>query len=190
MNGEQDIITAVSEDDWMVAILAAAKTLELPDWWICAGFIRSKMWDHLHHYSHRTPLGDIDVIYFDAENQEEAEEKRCESMLVEIMPNVPWSVKNQARMHTRNQLAPYSSSVDAISKFPETATAVGIKLSPDNQLVVTAPCGTEDLLNLHVTPTPHFMQHPELLPIYQQRLENKSWQTNWPKVTVIPITGQ
>ena len=36
--------------------------------------------------------------------------------------------KNQARMHVVNNMLPYSSSVDAISKFPETATALGVTL--------------------------------------------------------------
>lgn len=57
MEGEQKIIAAVREDEWMMDILAAAKTLELPDWWICAGFLRSKMWDEMHRYEYRTPLG-------------------------------------------------------------------------------------------------------------------------------------
>lgn len=184
MEGEQKIIAAVREDEWMMDILAAAKTLELPDWWICAGFLRSKMWDELHRYEYRTPLSDIDVIYFDAEKQEETDEKRYESILADILPKVPWSVKNQARMHRRNQLSPYESAVDAISKFPETATAVGIKLSPDNHLIVAAPCGTEDLLTLQVKPTQHFIQHLELLPIYQKRLADKSWQTHWPKLSL------
>lgn len=115
------------------------KQLNLPDWWICAGFVRSKIWDTLHWFEERTPIPDIDVIYFDPRNIEENEEKKYEDKLKMIMPNFPWSVKNEARMHNRNNGQPYSSSVDAISKFPETATAIGVKLDEKDNVILTAP---------------------------------------------------
>ncbi|MBN8190599.1 nucleotidyltransferase family protein [Bacillus sp. NTK074B] len=43
---EQDIINLVKKDAWMMSMIEAAKMLHLPDWWICAGFIRSKVWIH------------------------------------------------------------------------------------------------------------------------------------------------
>ena len=52
----------------MMEILTTVEKLQLPDSWICAGFIRSKVWDHLHEKEYRTPLADIDVIYFDKVN--------------------------------------------------------------------------------------------------------------------------
>ncbi|HHP0981978.1 TPA: nucleotidyltransferase family protein, partial [Bacillus anthracis] len=47
---EQDIVRLIENDEWMMNVLQIAKSLELPDWWICAGFIRSKIWDTLHNY--------------------------------------------------------------------------------------------------------------------------------------------
>jgi hypothetical protein len=44
-------------------------------------------------------------------------------------------------MHIRNKLPPYSASVDAISKFPETATALGIKIGEKDNVILTAPYG-------------------------------------------------
>ncbi len=32
-------------------ILETANSLNLPDWWICAGFVRSKIWDTLQRVS-------------------------------------------------------------------------------------------------------------------------------------------
>jgi hypothetical protein len=129
ITNEQDIIQLVKKDPWMMDILQTAKQLNLPDWWVCAGFARSKIWDTLHGFEERTCIPDIDVIYFDAENTDELEEKKYEQQLFNMSPNVPWSVKNEARMHIINNMSPYSSSVDAISKFPETATALGLKLN-------------------------------------------------------------
>jgi hypothetical protein len=101
-----------------------------------------------------------------------------------ILPGVPWSVKNQARMHVINNIPPYTSSEDAISKFPETATALGVKLDKANNLVLTAPCGIEDVLNLEVKPTPFFTETKELAAIYEQRLMKKKWKAIWHKVKV------
>ena len=128
-------------------ILRSAQSLNLPDWWVCAGFVRSKIWDVLHEFKERTPLPDIDVIYFDESNTDEEIEKSYESILKQRQPTIPWSVKNQARMHTVNNDFPYSSSTEAIAKFPETATALGVKLDEEGKLVLTAPHGIKDVVN-------------------------------------------
>src|SRR5690625_2648685 len=140
----------------MMDVLNDVKKLQLPDWWVCAGFVRSKIWDVLHFFSERTPLPDIDVIYYDTADMSEFIEKELQNQLKEYNPTIPWSVKNQARMHHKNKVPPYSSSVDAISKFPETATALGVRIDVEEKLILTAPCGIHDVLNLQIKPTPYF----------------------------------
>jgi hypothetical protein len=187
VKNEADIIQHIREDKWMMDLLSAAQALQLPDWWICAGFVRSKIWDVLHSFNVRTPLPDIDVIYFDPIHLDETEEKRLEEKLKIIHPHIPWSVKNQARMHLVNNIPPYSSSIDAISKFPETATALGLTLDDQNQIVFTAPCGIEDLIHCVVKPTSFFMQSKERAAIYEARLVKKNWRATWSKVTIFHI---
>lgn len=182
MQNEQDLLALIEEDAWMMEILKAAQSLDLPDWWICAGFVRSKIWDTLHGYKKRTALSDIDVIYFDSKNRTEEIEKKLEADLHALIAGLPWSVKNQARMHTVNNLDPYASSTDAISKFPETATALGVKLDQQDRLVLTAPCGIQDVLDMKIRPTPHFKNIEGLLGIYEERLKNKKWKQTWPKL--------
>src|SRR5690625_7765066 len=126
IQNENDIVKAIKEDEWMMNILFAVKSLDLPDWWICAGFVRSKIWDMIHDYNERTPLPDIDVIYFDLENTSDFEEKAMEATLTTLLSNVPWSVKNQARMHIKSILPPYSSSVVGISKFYDASTSFDV----------------------------------------------------------------
>jgi hypothetical protein len=98
INSEKDIIDLIRSDEWMMEILRAAKTLQLPDWWICAGFVRSKIWDVLHGFSKRTPLSDVDLIYFDAANKDEAFEKQIEHKLSQAYAQYPLvskkSIKN------------------------------------------------------------------------------------------------
>ncbi|MEK4628556.1 nucleotidyltransferase family protein [Solibacillus sp. FSL R7-0682] len=184
MLNEQKIIELISKDKWMMDILMTVKSLDLPDWWVCAGFVRSKIWDTLHNYSKRTPIPDIDVIYFDPLKLDEAEEKTLENKLKIQTPNIPWSVKNEARMHIRNNMSPYTSSIDAMSKFPETATALGVKLDENNKVILAAPCGIADVVNLEVKPTPYFTNCPERMGIYETRLLQKNWQSIWPKINV------
>src|SRR5699024_11059927 len=184
LKSEKDILKIISEDDWMMDILTTAKSLNLPDWWVCAGFVRSKIWDILHGYCERTPIPDIDVIYFDDTNLNENEEKRLEEILISIHPNEPWSVKNQARMHITNNISPYSSSFDAISKFPETATALGVKFDANDTLILAAPHGVADVLSLEVKPTDYFKEDEERMAIYKQRIATKNWKSNWGKIKV------
>lgn len=181
---EKDVIRLVSEDEWMMDILRSAQSLNLPDWWVCAGFVRSKIWDVLHGFGERTPLPDIDVIYFDESNLEEEIEKRYEDKLTQRQPTIPWSVKNQARMHTLNNDLPYSSSIEAIAKFPETATALGVKLDEEGKIVLTAPHGIEDVVNFHICPTPYFSEKEERMEYFHKRVHKKKWELIWFKVKV------
>ena len=179
MINEEKIIELITEDKWMMNILKAAKSLNLPDWWICAGFVRSKIWDTLHNFIERTPIPDIDVIYFDPTNIDELMEKKLEEMLKTLLPNIPWSVKNEARMHFKSKMLPYSSSVDAISKFPETATALGVKLDERENMKLTAPCGISDVINLELKPTLFFTETKERVEIYEARITKKNWESTW-----------
>lgn len=187
VENEQDIIRLVKDDKWMMDILETAKSLNLPDWWVCAGFVRSKIWDTLHDFADRTPMPDVDVIYFDKSNLDEEVEKKLEMKLVSLNPGIPWSVKNEARMHVVNNIPPYSSSIDAISKFPETATALGLTLDEQNHVVLTAPWGIEDVTNLVLKPTPYFEETKELADIYERRLLKKNWKGIWYKIKVVHI---
>jgi uncharacterized protein len=184
---EKDVIRLISEDDEMMAILRAAKSLELPDWWVCAGFVRAKVWDTLHGFRERTPLPDVDVIYFDKMNTDERQEKKLEERLRQIFPNIPWSVKNEARMHIVNHIPPYSSSIDAISKFPETASALGVKLDVHENMILEAPWGISDVLNLDVKPTPFFSETKERMDIFKERLIRKNWSSIWKKIKIHPV---
>jgi hypothetical protein len=46
----------------MMDIIKSAKSLNLPDWWICAGFVRSKIWYTLHYFNERTPIKISDYL--------------------------------------------------------------------------------------------------------------------------------
>ncbi|WP_219835092.1 nucleotidyltransferase family protein [Paenibacillus sp. R14(2021)] len=187
MMNERDIIRLAAEDEWMMDVLRAARSLALPDWWACAGFVRSKVWDTLHGFEVRTPLPDVDIVYFDSESTDEAAEKEFERQLRVVMPDVPWSVKNQARMHTLNGNPPYASSVDAISKFPETVTALGLSMDDKGDMRLAAPCGIDDLVLMIVRPTPYVQAHPAMFGLYENRMAKKNWRAVWHRIEIQPI---
>lgn len=187
MINENKIILLISEDKWMMEVLKSVKALNLPDWWICAGFIRSKIWDILHNFSERTPVPDIDVIYFEPTNINEFEEKKLEEKLKSLIPYIPWSVKNEARMHIKSNMPPYTSSADAISKFPETATALGVTLDEKDNVILIAPYGIRDVVNLEVKPTPYFTENKERMRIYEERIKKKKWKSTWSNLKVYHI---
>lgn len=86
-------------------------------------------------------------------------------------------------MHLRNGDAPYASATEAIRHWPETATAVAIRLDEQDRLEVAAPLGLEDLFGLIVRPAGRFQNAKSQ--IYQQRLHDKNWLATWPKLKVI-----
>ncbi|MBD7963614.1 nucleotidyltransferase family protein [Fictibacillus norfolkensis] len=182
----QYIINLIKNDEWMMRVLRAAKTLELPDWWVCAGFVRSKVWDTLHDFQERTRLADIDVVYFNPDDLNKESEKKYESMLHEQISGLPWSVKNEARMHLVNDdFEPYTSTVDAISKFPETVTALGVRLNEQGEVILAAPCGIEDVLSMEVRPTDSYRRTEDRRNKYKERVKKKNWNAVWFKVRVV-----
>lgn len=181
MNYEQELKKIISSDDVFLSVLQAVDELELPDAWVCAGYLRNKIWDVLDDIS--TSVNDIDVIYFDEEDTSIVIEKQLEAQLKAVLPALPWSVKNQARMHEKNGLPPYYSSFDGVANFPETPTAVAIRLI-NNELEIMAPYGLSDLFCKHVSPTPNFGETSDLYAIYRERVSQKSWEEIWSDVIV------
>lgn len=178
---KEDILKLIEQDTWMMHILEITRDLHLPDSWIGAGFVRNKVWDHLHGYAERTPLADIDIIYFDPNNLNEEVENEFQNKLKLINPTIEWSVTNQARMHLPSNEPPCTSSEHALSLWPETPTSVAVRLSKNNKLELMAPHGINDLVNLVVNPTPHWRTKPDA---YEARLKKKKWEDKWPKLKI------
>jgi len=179
---EKEILALIREDLWMMQVLTTAGSLHLPDWLIGAGFVRNKVWDHLHGYTKNTPPTDIDLVYFDKENKFDA--KDLESKLADLMPGLSWEVVNEATAHDWNEEAPYTSTADAISRWPETATAVGVKIE-NGELELVAPLGIEDLISVVARPTPTFMASDKKKARVQERIAQKRWKEKWPKLQVV-----
>jgi len=165
----------------MLVELQLVRSLNLPDAYIAAGYVRNQLWDYLHGYKERTPLSDVDVIYFDPTDINESTEKIYEQRLISQLNIYKWSVKNQARMHIHKNDPPYSSIEDAMMRWPETATAIAIRLNAKNEIEVVAPYGLEDLFEMRIRRSPYFHDQE----YYLKRIAEKKWLTIWPRVQLV-----
>ena len=175
---ENQLIEIIERDAWMINVLKIVRDLSLNDCWIGAGFVRNKIWDE-KHAKNRTDLNDIDVIYFDNANSSKIFDLQIEEKLKKQAPGLNWSVKNQSRMHIRNGQDQYTNCNEAISFWPETATAVAVKINSKDQIEHIAPYGLNDLFNLLVKPTPKFD-----LDVYNTRIQEKRWKEKWDKLEI------
>ncbi|WP_229506130.1 nucleotidyltransferase family protein [Paenibacillus sp. 1001270B_150601_E10] len=163
----------------MMEALKHVRALHLPQGYIAAGFVRNYIWNQLHDRNELAPINDTDVVYYDSDQLDEAVDLAYEAKLEERDPFWKWSVKNQARMHIRNQILPYSSVEDALSKWPETATAVGVRLNADDALEWVCPWGFADMMEMKVRKSPLFSDEV----YYNHRVQSKGWLTRWPMLT-------
>ena len=179
MNFDKQVIAWVESDPERMAALRAAATLNLNDWCVAAGFVRNLVWDRLHNKKKPTPLNDVDLIYFDPDNPGATPDQLLEGQL-NLISALPWSVKNQARMHRRNGDEAYASTCDAMSFWVEMETAVGVRLSARGEIEILAPFGIEKLFENSIT----INSKRRKISDFNARIKNKQWLENWPNLRV------
>lgn len=184
MGNREQLVAWIQADAERMKELHLVRELQLSDWCIGAGYIRSLVWDQLHHYRKPTQLKDVDVIYYHGGHTDEAEEKRMEAYMQQRCPTRKWSFKNQARMHRRaGRNEPYANTADAMLHWPEVMTAVGVRLENDGKLTIVSPWGDEaldDLFAMRIRRNSTF--HDQAA--YWQRIKKKRWLEVWPLVYV------
>lgn len=180
MDYEKQIIKWIEEDPMRMAALEVAASLQLNDWCLAAGFVRNMVWDELHHQSEATPMNDIDLIYFDGESATQQSDMEIELEL-KSKSDFPWSVKNQARMHIRNNDASYSSTSNAMCHWVEVETAIGAFLSSKGEVKLIAPFGVEELFGSSITINPMRIKPEDFF----HRIESKRWLELWPNLKIV-----
>jgi uncharacterized protein len=178
----QELIDVVSASELLSNVLKLARDLNLPDWWLVGGAIRDVTWHHITKTQLNMPINDIDLIYFDERHVAKQRDKMLEAKLGTVC-GVPWSVKNQARMHTAEKRAPYAGAIEAMQKFPETISAIGVKLTPGGDVVVMNIYGLDDLFDMIIRPTPSFLQRASNAD-FNCRVERKGWLKKWPTARI------
>jgi len=185
----------VRSSPWMMEVLRAVRDCDPPDWWVGGGVLRDLVWDPLHRGAFDPAMvKDVDVAFHDPTDLRPERDQEVERALVARLPGVKWDAKNQAAVHTWYprrfglKVEPLASAADGVSTWPETATAVAVRLErrpgdgePDGRLLVTAAHGLDDLLAGVWRRNPRRVTVAE----YRRRLVAKRVSERWPKVVVV-----
>lgn len=176
---EYFLLELIESSGLIVRILEAARTVN-GDLWLGGGAIRNYVWDTLT--GRVTPLDDFDIVYFDEKNLNKEQDLAAESKLADILPKgIRISVKNQARMHLTNGEPQRHSLVEALTNWPETATAIAVRIDSRGYLELIAPHGVDDMLNLVIRPTEYHSKHPSS---FNKRMMDKKWSSHWPELKI------
>jgi hypothetical protein len=181
----------VRSTPWLLEALRAARDVDPPDWLVGGGVLRDLVWDRLHGQSRPAPPRDVDLAFFDPTRLDRARDAEVEQALAARLPGVPWDAKNQAAVHTwygrvfGGRVAPLRSAADGVATWPETATAVAVRLFPDDRLEVVASCGLDDLFGLVCRRNPRRVTVDH----YHRRLHDKRIAERWPRVEIV-LEGQ
>jgi uncharacterized protein len=187
---EDELIETIRSSPWLMRVLAAVRDVGLPDAWVGAGVLRDLVWDSRYGAGFRpNRVHDVDVVFFDPDDLSRAGDDRATARLTARLPTAPWEAKNQAAVHTwyhrkfgGDPVTPLTTIREAVATWPETATAIAIRLTRDNSVEVCAPLGLTDLLN------GVWRRNPQRITLTQSRarLTRQAPHARWPHVTVIP----
>jgi hypothetical protein len=175
---------------WLMQVLATVRDSRLPNAWVGAGAIRDLVWGQLYGTGFQPEaVRDVDVAFFDSIDLSRERDAEATEILRHTSPEVNWEATNQAAVHTwyaaefgGEPIAPLTSIEDAVSTWPETATAVAVRLGAADEIQICAPLGLADLM------TGVWRRNPRSVSVEQSRtrLARHQPRRRWPRVRVIP----
>lgn len=154
--------------------------------YLSAGIIRNMVWARLHGQSYQLGHTEIDVIFYDVTDFDQ-EQGRLTDLLSQKFPENTWDVVNQAFVHKwyktedGQSIAPYCSLFDALSAWPETATAIAVRLLENGNLEIIAPFGLTDLFELKLRWNNRLVSHD----VFMQRVKSKCFLERWNKLAMV-----
>ena len=173
-----------------MGVLRAVRDEPIPDAWVGAGVLRDLVWGELYGSGFSPErVRDVDVAFFDPRDLSRAHDDRVTERLRRRLSEVPWEAKNQAAVHTwyaskfgGGVVEPLTSISDAVGTWPETATAVAVRLGAGDVIEICSPLGIDDLVN------GVWRRNPRRISAEQSRtrFERHRPQRRWPNITVIP----
>ena len=175
--------------EWFMRVLRCIRSEQVPDAWTGAGALRDLVWGELYGTGFRPDdVHDVDVAFFDPGDLSRDYDDLMTGRLRARCADVPWQARNQAAVHTwyagkfgGDPPAPLTSIADAVGTWPETATAVAVRLGKEDALEVCAPVGLTDLMRGVWRRNPRRVSLDESL----ARLRRHRPAERWPAVSVI-----
>ncbi|MGY0230703.1 nucleotidyltransferase family protein [Longispora urticae] len=179
----------VAGSAWLTRVLATVRAAGPAGAWVGAGVLRDLVWGRLYGSGFEpAEVRDVDVVFFDPWDLRRARDDAATLALCEAWPAVPWEAKNQAAVHTwfpvrfgGEPVAAFGSVEEAVATWPETATAVAVRLGGAGEIEVCAPLGLGDLLGGVWRRNPVRVSEGESL----SRLARHAPGRRWPGVRII-----
>jgi hypothetical protein len=147
----------------LVRVLQIARHLCLPDWLVFSGAVYQPVLNHLTGRPLDYGIKDYDLGYFDASDlsyeAEDAVIHRVRAAFDEPLRSMV-EVRNQARVHLwfeakfGEPYTPLSCTAQALERFASATFSVGVRLEPDDRLLIEDPFGLADLFGLRLRPNP------------------------------------
>ena len=180
------MLEAVRASPLLSPILERWDEIKLPDCWLAAGAVAQTIWNWKLGKPHGHGIRDIDLVYFDDTDLSKDSEDAHASRLRGVFPEVPVNldVKNEARVHLwyaerfGKALEPYRSTKDAITTFPTTATAFGLR-PREGRFEIYAPYGLSDVLNLRIVANTKQITRE----VYAAKTSR--WRELWPELEIV-----
>lgn len=188
IKSETELAEFVQNSPQMMEVLKVARSANLVEWLIGAGFLRNTIWSVQHGFEPEYKFRDIDLVYFDKTNPSEKADAQISQQLQQQY-GAEWEVVNQAYAHKYDADRPYASAVDGLAHWIETATCVGVTLDNNDKVKVLAPYGVDDLLNLKIRLAPVHSGNQYYVDRFYERIKEKRWLEKWPQLVVVDPVG-
>ncbi|QIO10262.1 nucleotidyltransferase family protein [Acinetobacter lanii] len=181
----QQLEALILKNRMIMSILKALHSVE-PNAYIAAGIIRNTVWAHLHDVEYDLNGTEVDVIFYDPD-EANVRAHQVSLEMTRLYPNMQWDITNQATVHhwyikdNGESIAPLKSIEHALSLWPETATAVAVRLNVGDQLDIVAPFGLTDLFELKLRWNPALVSYAGFI----KRRDEKLFLQRWPKLQMM-----
>lgn len=183
------LIEIISRNKDFMTILDYVASLNLPNFYIAAGSIFQTVWNDYDNKPLNYGIKDFDIIYYDSNDirieKDLAYYNKIRNFIKSKNMEYEIDVSNEARMHLwkkekdNQEIEPYQSSEDAISRWIATVHAIGIT-KRDGNIQVYAPYGLSDIFSRTIRPIKHNGNSKEL---YQKKVA--SWSNRFEQIHVI-----
>lgn len=180
------LVALICSSSLLLRALHVAQAVGPPDWLIGGEVIRNLVWDRLHGLK-QVPSKDVDLAFFDPASLGGDRELSVGMAVTSLAPDISWHVTNQAAAHLwypdvhGAEIEPLTCSADAVATWPETATAVAIRLLRDQRIEVLAPYDLDDLFGLISRRNPRCVTKER----YRPFVASKQIARRWPRMRVL-----
>ncbi len=155
------ILTSIlSLDEHFMTVLRRLRDLDIPqDYYVMSGWPAQIVANYNADRPLNTNVKECDIVYWEADLSSEREQKvikLIETALSGI--NLPLDITNEARAHLwlpdycGIAIKPYPSIEAAITSMTETITCLGIRLDQNDDFIVFAPFGLNDIFGDTIRP--------------------------------------